>query len=323
MRLSPGIAHRLARDPRFDRFEPREPVTLLYHGVSDDPQTIDLRLDAFSRHLEFMASSYTVVPWDDDPARSRPGDKVRVVLTFDDGFGNNAEVVAPALERLGLPAVFFICTRHCAGAEYLWFRHLDLVEKHYPGTVLEFEGRSWDMSSAAARRATIAAIGDILIDLEPHPTAMYEAIRAGLPRLEDFASEAVLREARGMTPDEVRAVASNKLFTIAAHTVDHPYLTRCEAAEARRQMAESKLWIEQTTGRECPFMAYPSGDYDATTMRLAREVGFTRAFAVRPRVGKDPRMETGRFGVHREGVDDLAIKVRWGTWLRRLGRPVN
>ena len=44
-----------------------------------------------------------------------------VVLTFDDGFANNATVARPVLEELQMSAVFFVSTRHlepgrCAGA---------------------------------------------------------------------------------------------------------------------------------------------------------------------------------------------------------------
>jgi peptidoglycan/xylan/chitin deacetylase (PgdA/CDA1 family) len=52
---------------------------------------------------------------------SSPG----VLLTFDDGFANNHDVVLPLLERFGAPAVFFVTTQHIGSRG----RCLDFVER--------------------------------------------------------------------------------------------------------------------------------------------------------------------------------------------------
>jgi peptidoglycan/xylan/chitin deacetylase (PgdA/CDA1 family) len=68
---------------------------------------------------------------------------------------------------------------------------------------------------------------------------------------------------------------------IGAHTITHPILTRLEAPEARREMANSKRDLESLLGEPVALFAYPNGvptqDYDATHAALARECGFAAA----------------------------------------------
>lgn len=54
-----------------------------------------------------------------------------------------------------------------------------------------------------------------------------------------------------------------------AHTRTHPDLTRLAAAEAEREVVESKLAIEDRTGCEVTTFAYPFGRFNASVKRLA------------------------------------------------------
>src|SRR5260221_9350558 len=44
----------------------------------------------------------------------------KLVLTFDDGLRNNLEVAYPVLQRLGLPATFFVCPGLIEQGQWLW-----------------------------------------------------------------------------------------------------------------------------------------------------------------------------------------------------------
>lgn len=52
-----------------------------------------------------------------DPQVFLSGDQAGVLLTFDDGFANNATNVLPLLEQYQAPAVFFITTQHVRDPE--------------------------------------------------------------------------------------------------------------------------------------------------------------------------------------------------------------
>ena len=167
-----------------------------------------------------------------------------MALTFDDGFGNNAEVVAPILRKYRVPALFFVSSRHSTPGKYLWFSYLRALERRYPAERLRFRGTAFDMTPRA-RSDSIQRLSTILLDLRPHPTAMYSAIETELPPLEEFVAESELQDCyAGMTPEQLAHLAAEPLFSIGAHTADHPFLSRCEAAERQRQIHSNREWLE-------------------------------------------------------------------------------
>lgn len=70
-------------------------------------------------------------------------------------------------------------------------------------------------------------------------------------------------------------------WTIGSHTVSHPKLSALSAAEAHRELHESKDTLEQKLGAEVKFLAYPFGTPHTVSKRdqmLAMEVGYEAAF---------------------------------------------
>lgn len=67
---------------------------------------------------------------------------------------------------------------------------------------------------------------------------------------------------------------------IAAHSSNHPDLTRLGPNELRRQLVEPKAILEQHTGQPVRFMAYPSGKYNAAVMAATRAAGYEAAVTV-------------------------------------------
>ena len=131
-----------------------------------------------------------------------------VLLTFDDGLRNNAEVVAPILRRLDTPAVFFVSSRHCIQGQQLWFTYLNMLRCYYPGTSVTLNGSSICLAGAQ-RKKGIDELALRLLALEPHPEAAYAAIASQLPRLEEFVPTSILAdECYGMTPEQVLAPSS-------------------------------------------------------------------------------------------------------------------
>ncbi len=194
---------------------------------------------------------------------------------------------------------------------YLWFAYLKMLERHFRGNGFMFRGAFHDMSGGA-RRTTMAALENELLDLRPHPTAMYAAIDHELPRLEDFVDRSILDDqAAGMTVEQIEELAADPLFTIGGHTVDHPLLTRCEPAEQQRQIRDNKLWLERISRRPCEAIAYPGADYDAAVVTQCREAGFTAGYGGEAWRGLDAGLELARVGIYFPSLAELGNKVRW------------
>ena len=306
----------------------RRPVVLTYHGIPPNGLSRDLHARTFERQIVFLKNHFDLVSVDAlEFAKRSPVSRIQVLLTFDDGFQNNAEVVAPILRRHHIPAVFFVCSRHASPGVYLWFSYLRALEQWFPSKGFCFRGQYFDMS-ASSRRASMSKLWSQLLDLQPHPAAMYKAIEEECPRLEDFAPPSGLRDrSAGMPSELVEELSANPLFRIGIHTADHPYLTRCEPAEMRRQIADNKLWIESLTRRKCDLIAYPLGDYCADVLTYCDRLQLRYGFTVDKRIDGDAQLQLFRVGIYRPSLEELSFKVHWASWLRRckslmLSRPL-
>ncbi len=300
---------------------PRQPVVILYHGVPRS-HSASIAGAEFEKHVSFLTKHCECIHPRDLERRRSPGGRVRVLLTFDDGFRNNAEVAAPILRQHRMPAVFFVSSRHATPGRYLWFSYLWALESEFPGSTLTFRGERFDMSRAR-RPGSVARLKEALLGLTPHPAAMYRAIDEELPPLEDFVNESVLADRyAGMSAAQAGELAADPLFAVGVHTVDHPFLTRCEPAEARRQIQQNRQWLEAACGVRCDTIAYPSGNYDDSVLALCRSVGLKRGYAVAARRGEQSELALSRLGIYSPSTDVLGFKLAWGGVVRRTGLPI-
>jgi peptidoglycan/xylan/chitin deacetylase (PgdA/CDA1 family) len=296
----------------------RQPIILMYHSIpaNGDGTFIDGRV--LEQHIRLLKQNFELISLDDLRKNRKLLEKICVLLTFDDGYRNHAEVVAPILRKHHVPAVFFISSRHTICEKYLWFIYFRALEKHFPGRGFYFRGKFIDMSPDQ-RQLNVQRLSKLLLSFNPHPSAMYQAIEEELPRLDDFINRNVLKDHyAGMTAKQVSELAADPLFSIGVHTVDHPFLTRCGHEEAFRQIQDNKTWIEQVCNQRCDIVAYPSGDYNIELLEQCCELGFTHGYAVTRMLNAYPQFELPRIGLYSTSLEMLGFKVQWGNLVRSL-----
>jgi peptidoglycan/xylan/chitin deacetylase (PgdA/CDA1 family) len=112
------------------------------------------------------------------------------------------------------------------------------------------------------------------------------------------------------------------LATIGSHSVSHPHLTRVTIGDARREIAESKAFLEHLTGQEVSLFAFPYGDHNDEVVELCREVGFRHAYSIQPRVVDTRRNDflRGRVSINPEdGPIEFYLKSSGAyAWLAAL-----
>ncbi|MGH6692835.1 MAG: polysaccharide deacetylase family protein, partial [Gammaproteobacteria bacterium] len=90
-------------------------VVVAFHRIQDTerPEALTVSIHTFERYCRFFRRHFHPVPLRDLVARLDRGDRPggELAITFDDGYRDNCENAAPVLERLSLPATFFIVTR--------------------------------------------------------------------------------------------------------------------------------------------------------------------------------------------------------------------
>jgi peptidoglycan/xylan/chitin deacetylase (PgdA/CDA1 family) len=100
-------------------------VVVAFHRVHDtlDPSGLTVSLETFERYCAFFKQHFHVVPLRDLVDKLHDGVRLRhhLAITFDDGYLDNYENAAPVLERLSLPATFFVVTQFMGSTAVPWW----------------------------------------------------------------------------------------------------------------------------------------------------------------------------------------------------------
>jgi len=315
-------------------------VVLMFHHVRP------FRADAFApnRLLEITPefldivlsllreSGFDIIPMDAMPDRLRAQDRRPfAVLTFDDGYRDNAEYALPVLRSHQAPATFFITTGYAGGEARLWWleleeavRKLERIELRIGDEVLRYAARD-----AQEKQAAFDAI---YWKLRGGDEETLLAHIATLARMADVDSRALTRNLC-MSWSEITAVAADPLISIGAHTQTHPMLAKHDNDRARTEIAGSKTGIEARLGSEVRHFAYPVGDSGSAGTRdfaLAREAGFETAVTTRPghvfsahadHLHALPRVSVNGLHQNRTAMRSLLSGVPFMLWNR--GRRLN
>jgi hypothetical protein len=89
-------------------------IIVAFHRINDDLPEDGLTSSSakFATFCEFFRTHFKVIPLSQQVAGCGAANDMggTLSITFDDGYRDNAEVAAPILRKLGLPATFFITT---------------------------------------------------------------------------------------------------------------------------------------------------------------------------------------------------------------------
>jgi peptidoglycan/xylan/chitin deacetylase (PgdA/CDA1 family) len=100
---------------------------------------------------------------------------------------------------------------------------------------------------------------------------------------------------------------------IGAHSTTHPELDQLSSEHLHHELFDSKKQLEDHLGMEVPGLAYPFGYSNAAVRELAREAGYTFAYAVGNRIAP---LKTDIFSIPR-------LTVQRSTTLGEFDRLVN
>ena len=107
---------------------------------------------------------------------------------------------------------------------------------------------------------------------------------------------------------------------IGSHSHLHPDYSRIPVEVIRRDLEVSFNMISDEIGERVSFLSYPFGRIREGDWRIARDVGFTRAFTSIP-VGWDNPYYLGRWGVYTiDNIFTLSLKIGLKKRLRTLER---
>jgi peptidoglycan/xylan/chitin deacetylase (PgdA/CDA1 family) len=232
----------------------------------------------------------------------QPGDidgRLRVALTFDDGWHDTYTNAFPLLLRYQVPATVFLCPgllqegevlpeerfvriwRSCVSRGQLPLLLADLEKWGLHGSSSQ-DGHTW---SKLLKRFPLDAKLLLLNHLE-------KAYRVALPSHRRFLN---WEEARIMQRSGI---------CFGSHTVRHSTLATEQQPTLQQELVQSRQAIERRLGQPARFLAYPNGSYDERVTAAARQAGYSHAFTIEP--GAVTR-KTDRFAMPRICVADSVL----------------
>ena len=300
--LAAGRARRAATFP-----------VLTFHRVNDDgdPFLPALPTAVFEARVAHIARYYRPATVEDLIERARRGDLPRnaVALTFDDGYRDNLTHAAPILARHRVPATIFLSTGLIGTGAQPWFDRLALAIKTSPRSSLTLPpAESLPLGSVGDR---LRALDAALRALKRRPDTERRDLLEEIVRTLD--APAVEPKSGMLSWDDVHALRGLG-WSVGAHTVSHPILSRCAPDAARAEIRDSKLAIERAIGGPVRGFAYPNGgaeDYSGVVVDLVREAGFTCAVTTRRGLNsaETPPFELRRGGPWEEHLPTFALKL--------------
>jgi peptidoglycan/xylan/chitin deacetylase (PgdA/CDA1 family) len=271
------------------RRPPRDPPPLAifaYHSVVRRPLEVDdfcfIREEEFRAQLDALRRRFRIVPLEEGVRLLRGGElrEPSAVLTFDDGFQDNFDVVFPALLEAGVPATIFICTDLLDTERSLWYCRLHQAITSTTETRFDWNGRVYGLAGRPARARAAKTLKNQLKRLpQPELEAAVDEITQRLVAL-SAADGSQDPRFRLLSREAICAMAQSGLVEFGAHTGSHAILSRLDAARQRDEIERSIEAVSASTGKPCRLFAYPNGrfqDYDAGTLDLLRAAGITVA----------------------------------------------
>lgn len=289
---------------------------LVFHRVNDDgdPFFPSLSTAVFATWMKHVAEHYVVLTVEElaDRVRLRDVPRRALALTFDDGYRDALTHAAPILARHALPATIFLAAGYIGTTEMPWYDHLALAFKTTVRPSVQLTpGEAMLLGSTGERLQALQTA------LRYFKGIADEERRAALARLIDTLQPVCSpgQKRTMLTWDEVDTLRGLG-FSIGAHTVSHPILSRVAPEAAWREIHGSKTVIERSLGARVRAFAYPNGgpdDYDGTTVDLVRRAGFDCAVTTRRGLNASSTsgFELRRGGPSEQHLPSYALKLAY------------
>jgi peptidoglycan/xylan/chitin deacetylase (PgdA/CDA1 family) len=260
----------------------------------------------FDEIMGWVKTWFNVIPLDAavDALKTRNLPARAMAITFDDGYADNRTIALPILKRHGLSATFFVATGYLDGGRMWNDTIIEAIRESKTrrlefDSIIEFEGSQLQTLAIGSILEKRAAIQAILSRIKYFSSSEREAAS----RLIAEQCDIDLPDNLMMTTQQVVEMRRAGML-IGAHTMSHPILAKLEPHEVRKEISDSKRFLESILGEEINFFAYPNGrpgfDFQTNDAAIVKELGFKAAV-------------TTAWGVARAGSDLMQLP-RFTPW---------
>ena len=245
----------------------KNPRILMFHKVvidSDNDTMGHISLALFTKLVAYLSQNYNLLTLRQMVENYRVHgcfDDNALAMTFDDGFVNFRDVVAPVLNAIKAPSTIFICPELVNRGETLW---TEVVSRAFRRGAIRKKG---------------GELGTVIGHLKSLPSVdrlreMKEFIDFEMPYMND---DSKVPESDLMTWSDIAELQSSGRVEIGSHTLTHPVLSKESAEQSMFEIVESKRLIENKLGTEVASFCFPfgqHGDFSQRDVDLVKSCGY-------------------------------------------------
>lgn len=260
-------------------------VILSFHKVVELPyfrQQMTISLSVFKGLLDYLQKTTDIISLEEIlvtqnvATRSK---RLKVVLTFDDGYYDNYTLAFPELKKRGIPATIFLPSGYIGTSKLLWWDMVDIIISSYD--IL-------DMSAKNNLNAVLAGLlnekmGDSHVYNDELKNKVVNAIKklkqAERERIEktfyNIYSEIEDYQKKKIMLDWSDVIEmSNYGIKYGGHTVSHPNMDEMSNEQVLSEIESNKLAIEEKLNVKISTFAYPSGRFNKEHYSLLEKAGY-------------------------------------------------
>jgi len=212
--------------------------------------------------------------------------KLRVAITFDDGWIDNSTTAFPIAQTYRLPLTIFVCPGLMGRRSPFWPERVVALwraTESVPGGSRKIE--AWMASSAnlqalsSQSRDSTETLEWVIESLKTYPPAERERLISELAKCaaaDPRAAELEPSDATLTWKDFERMGRAG--VTFGSHTQTHQILLQIPRDLARTELVDSQREIQQRLRRKCVLFAYPNGDWSPDIRDLVSQAGYKLAF---------------------------------------------
>jgi peptidoglycan/xylan/chitin deacetylase (PgdA/CDA1 family) len=302
-------------------------LVLLWHSVDRTwayPCLPGHGIRGLGQQLRWVQQVATVVPLASSLQALEAGHRLparAVSLTFDDGYRNQLELAVPLLERLGMPATFFLVPGLLSREVHAWWEVLAWALACSRKPTVRWGGEELPTGRIHGHRT----LQRMLPTLRTQPRALTERrVRELVDRLEPEGQPG--DQDLFLDWDGARELV-RRGFMVGSHTMYHASLRYEPASEQLQDLVESRRQLRAGLGVDPHLLAYPYGQlahYSAETIRSTESAGYSHAMTVRAGLTRPstPRHEIPRFALepHRGFGATALLRMKGRVDRLRQGR---
>ena len=275
---------------------------LMLHGIADG----ELSATDFERNLRWLRDRFRIVPLgtliqavqDASPPRRD------IALTFDDGLDNHFSAAYPILQKLQIPATFFVCPDLMERNVWLWNHEVRARLKTLPHAAFHAFCRGIDAAPTDAETLVAWMKSLTLVQRQGIEAEVRQATPAFTPTAEDRQRFDLMR------PEQLRALDPT-LITVGSHTLTHPILPGLDDASLAREVSRSREQLEQQLDRVVDLFCYPNG---ANDVRVRAAVARSYRAAVATQSGFVDAATRDLFCLPRISMPASTATLAWRLW---------